>query len=315
MKKFTRKKKPVTTRKKKPVTGRKVTRAKTGPLSNPFAVDDMSAPLGRFVALYGPPGIGKTTTASYAPKPLFVCTADEKGIHEALKAGVVPDISDWVVTLDALSAPDDIPANSGHPGWNKLLSTMDLFLTGEHDRRTLVIDTGSGLQGLCYQHCASVLYKGDMLDPKGFMNYQEGYRKAAEQFWNGEFLARCNALTNAGYNVILLCHSKVYNVPNPGGEDYLCYMPSLAKGGKQDGIYEYTTKTVSAILFMGEHTRAEAETRKGKTKKVKSQYGFIGTRGEGWFVAKNWFNLQQDIDTGATAKETFANLNEHLKLA
>jgi DNA polymerase III delta prime subunit len=300
---------------------RRTTKAKVvAAVDNPFPVDPVHSERGRLILLYGPPGISKTTTAAHAPSPLFVCTHDEQGIWEAVTAGVVPDdLKNYVITLDPACNNEDIPVDTGHPGWVKLISTMDTFITGGHDRRTLVIDTTSGLQTLCFQHCASVLYKGDMLAKDGYMNYQEGYRKAAEQYWNAEFLSRCNLLTSAGYNVILLAHSKTFSEPNPGGDDYLCYTPSLHKGGKQDGIYEYTTKTCSAIMYMGTHTRAEAENagrkpRPGQKKKVKTHYGFIGVRGEGWFVAKNWFNLRNDIDMGDNAAETWANLQEHINL-
>ena len=313
----------VRTFKRKPAAksaAKKTVRSKKAALNNPFSVDKDRVPHGRLILIYGPPGISKTTTAAHAPGALFVCTHDEQGIYEALDAGVVPqDLKDYVITLDPACSNDDIPRDTGHPGWVKLVSTMDTFLAGGHDRRTLVIDTTSGLQTLCFQHCASVLYKGDMLAQDGFMNFQEGYRKAAEQFWNAEFLSRCNLLTAAGYNVILLAHSKTFSEPNPGGDDFLCYTPSLHKGGKQDSIYEYTTKTCSAIFYMGTHTRAEAEnagrkSRPGEKKKVKTHYGFIGVRSEGWFVAKNWFNLRNDIPIGDDATETWANLQQHINL-
>lgn len=164
-----------------------------------------------------------------------------------------------------------------------------------------MIDTASGLQPICQQHCASMLFGCDMNDPTGFMNYMAGYLKAAENYWNGEFLARCNRLTTAGYNVILVCHSTTMTVPNHGGVDFECYAPALAKGAKKEREYDYTLKTCSAVLYFGQHTAVSTRDNK---KKVSAQYGFIGTRGTGWYTAKNWFNLSDEIDCGETAAET-----------
>jgi hypothetical protein len=276
-------------------------------LSNPFPTlpPDHPSP-GKFILIHGDPGEGKTTVAAHAPAPLFVSTSDEKGILEAVQAGVVPsEVKDNIVILPPLSDPHSIPAG-GHPAWNLLMEVMDTFIEGNHDRRSLVIDTASGLQSICHQHCASVLFDSDMNDPKGFMNYQQGYLKAAEQFWNGEFLSRCNKITANGKNVFLICHSTTRYVPNLGGTEYECYAPSLVKGATKENIYEYTTKTVSAILYFGVHTLV-SKTQSDK-KRVASQHGFIGVREEGWFKAKNWYDLRDEIERGNSAKETWDNI-------
>ena len=281
-------------------------------LKNPFPTltGDQVAP-GKFLCLYGDPGVGKTTVAAHAPGALFVTTSSEKGIQEAVAAGVVPDdVKDNIVVLPPLSDPSDIPAG-GHPAWNTLIDIMDVFLTEEHTRRTLIIDTASGLQPICHQHCASMLFGCDMADPAGFMNYQQGYLKAAEHYWNGEFLARCNKLTTAGYNVILICHSTTMAVPNHGGSDFECYAPALIKGAKKENTYDYTLKTCSAVLYFGQHT---AVSTRDNTRKVSAQYGFIGTRGTGWYVAKNWYNLKDEIDCGESAAETWTNLTAKLPI-
>lgn len=284
--------------------------AQAAAMSNPFpTVDGDAMKVGKFLLVYGEPGSGKTTTAAHAPNPLVVTTSDEKGILEAVSAGVVPtEVRDNIVVLPPLADPDKIPTG-GHPAWVMLMGIMDSFLEEKHTRRTLVIDTASGLQSICQQHCASVLYNSSMDDPKGFMNYQQGYSKSAEHYWNGEFLARCNRLTTAGYNVILICHSSTVTVPNHGGTDFEAFAPSLAKGAKKEREYDYTMKTCSAVLYFGKHTNM---TSVDKKKKVSSQYGFIGVRDAGWYKAKNWYNLTDEIEAGDTAAETWKNLTTKL---
>jgi len=279
-------------------------------MGNPFPTltGDQVQP-GKFLLFYGEPGVGKTTVAAHAPHPLFVTTSSEKGIQEAVSVGVVPaEVADNIVVLPALSDPSAIPAG-GHPAWTTLMDIMDTFLEEEHTRRTLIIDTASGLQPICHQHCASMLFDCNMDDPAGFMNYQQGYLKAAEHYWNGEFLARCNKLTTAGYNVVLICHSTTMAVPNHGGTDFECYAPALIKGAKKENTYDYTMKTCSAVLYFGQHT---AVSTRDRTTKVSAQYGFIGVRGSGWFTAKNWYNLTDEIECGSSAAETWTNLNTKL---
>jgi len=289
------------------MTVTKIKKTASPALSNPFPTlpQGYQTP-GKFILVHGDPGEGKTTVTAHAPKSLFITTADEKGILEAVQAGVVPpDVKDHIVVLPPLSDPHQIPVG-GHPAWNLLMSIMDTFIEGDHDRRSLILDTASGLQSICHQHCASLLFNCDMNDPKGYMNYQQGYLKAAEQYWNGEFLSRCNQITSTGRNVFLICHSTTRYVPNLGGSEYECYAPSLVKGATKENIYEYTMKTVSACLYFGTHTMLSSDAR--DKKRVSSRHGFIGVREEGWFKAKNWYDLREEIPRGESAAETWANI-------
>ena len=276
-----------------------------------FKTIDGTTPPGKFILAYGEPGSYKTTTFGHAPDVLYITTSDERGIIDAIEVGVVPVKYNDVVVLPPLSEPGNIPSSGGHPAWQLLTETLSTFLHDTHDKRTVVIDTASGLQSVCHQHCASMLFNGDMNDERGFMSFQAGYLKAAEQFWNGEFLQLCNQITSLGKNVVLICHSSIMNVPNLGGAEYECYAPSLIKGAKKENIYDYTLKTVSAILYFGTQTILSTTDRKSR---VASQHGFIGVKDAGWYKAKNWYDLRDEIDMGNTAKETWGNLNSKLPI-
>jgi hypothetical protein len=306
--------------KKKPVTGSAPAKAatkKSSPakpavvkaMDNPFNTTTDFIEPGIFILPYGPPGEGKTTVFAHAPAPLFVHTSDEQGIKQALAKGVVPaDVKNWLVELEPLFNTGTAPDKVGHPGWIKLMSTMALFEEGNHDRRTLVIDSTSGLQGICHQHCASKLFKGDMTDPAGFMNYYAGYIKAAEQFWKQEFMVACSRIVAKGYNIILLAHSTLQNEPNPAGADFQIFAPDLDKR-----IWNETKKSVQGVLFMG-RCQSLKKDEKRKTK-VSAEHRFIGVARETWYEAKNWFNLDEPIDVGSTAKETWDNLNKVLQMS
>jgi len=276
-----------------------------------FPTTTDATPPGKFLLAYGEPGSYKTTTFGHTPDVLYITTSDERGILDAIQVGVVPLGLEDVIVLPPISEPGNIPVSGGHPAWNMLTETLLTFLHKTHDRRTVVIDTASGLQSICHQHCASMLFDGDMNSERGFMSYQAGYLKAAEQFWNGEFLQLCNQITSTGRNVVLICHSSMMSVPNLGGSEYECYAPSLIKGSKKENIYEYTLKTVSAILYFGTQTILSTNDRKTR---VSSQHGFIGVKDAGWYKAKNWYDLRDEIDMGNTARETWDNLNSKLPI-
>ena len=275
-------------------------------ISNPFVTQaDFEEP-GKFFMLYSPPGEGKTTVAAHAPNPLFIHTSDEQGIKQAITYKVVPaEVKDWLVELNPVCDIDEIPTG-GHPGWQKLIHTLHTFEAGNHSRRTVVIDTCSGLQTLCHQHCASLLFNQDMVAQDGFMSFYKGYHKAAEQFWQMEFLTLCSRIVAKGYNVVLLAHSSLSNEPNPSGPDYQSYSPDLEKK-----IWNYTKKAIQGLFFMG---RCQSLKKEGQKTKVSAETRFIGTTKTAWYEAKNWFNLNEPIDIGKDARTTWDNIQAKLKL-
>lgn len=264
---------------------------------------------GFFAVIYSPPGFGKTTLAAHFEKVIFTITAEEQGIKKAIEHGVVPStVSNWIVELDPVFDGNEIPRESGHPGWIKLTNTIKHFAEEDHDRQTLVLDTTSGAQSLCHQHCASKLYDGNMTAPDGYMNYYEGYIKAAEEFWQRELLTQVNKAVARGLNVVMLAHSSVKNMPNPSGLPVESHTPDLDKR-----IWNFTKKAAHAILFMGEsfsHTTDKA-TRKAK---ATGSERFIGVGHNTFYEAKNWMNLSEDIEVGTSAKETYNNLKTAFNL-
>lgn len=291
--------------KKVPVkkTSKKVVTGKAGVLDNPFpTLGEFSEP-GKFIVLYGPPGEGKSTVSAFFPDPLFIFTSDEQGIKQALAAEVVPpEVKNHLVELNPLYGSESIPKKVGHPGWKKCIETLEIFEAGDHDRKTAVIDTASGLQNLCFQHCASMLFEGNMVDEQGFMNYYAGYIKAAEQFWQRELMVTCQNIVAKGYNVVLLAHSTIKNEPNPSGPQYQIFTVDLDRR-----IWDYTKKAAQGILFLGTHRSFSVEKATKKTK-VTARDRFIGVTNQTWYDAKNWYNLQDEIDVGSSAKETYNNL-------
>lgn len=288
---------------------KKVVKKQVAQLDNPFPVlTDYTEP-GKFIIIHSNPGEGKTTIAAHAPDPLFIFTSDEQGVKQALHAKVVPkDVKNYLVELDPVCPLEEIPVDTGHPGWVKCIDTLIAFETQEHDRRSVVIDSTSGLQSLCHQHTASMMFDGDMVREDGFMNFYKGYIKAAEQYWQREFMTTCSRIVAKGFNVILLAHTKLSNEPNPAGPEVKMYAPDL-----DARIWGFTKKAVQGTLFLGKNKSFRKDQNTKKTI-VTDETRFVGVNNTTWYEAKNWFDLQDDIEVGSSAKETWDNIASALEI-
>jgi hypothetical protein len=260
---------------------------------------------GRFLMLYSPPGMGKTTLAAQFPAPMFITTSGEQGIYLYKERKLVPaDIP--IIQLEPLAPHDEIPAG-GHPGYLRCMTAMQRFRDGKHDRQTLVIDSTSGLQDICYQHCASMLFDSDM-DSKDFTAYYAGYTKAAEAFWSSELLSTMLEIVAKGFNVVLIAHSTFKPVNNPNGPDYDQYRPELDKN-----IWKYTSKDLHGVFFMGQEILVSID-QKTKKKNTVGERRFIGLSPTTYYTAKSWCTPEgmTEIDCGESAKETWSKLKEAL---
>jgi hypothetical protein len=261
---------------------------------------------GRFLMLYGPPGMGKTTLAAKFPKCAFITTSGEQGIYLYKEKGLVSKDMP-IVQLDPLFPHDQIPAGTGHPGYQRCLLALERFRDKDHDFKTMVIDSVSGLQDLCYQHCASMLFNGDM-DSKEFTAYFAGYTKAAEAFWSSEILKTILEIVAKGLNVVLLAHSTFKPVQNANGPDYDQYRPELDKG-----FLKYVSKDLHGMFFMGQEIMVSID-QKTKKKTTMGDRRFIGMAPTTYYLAKSWCTPEgvTEIDCGDSADATYKKLAEVL---
>jgi hypothetical protein len=246
---------------------------------------------GKFLMFYSEAGEGKTTLAGQFPAPLFITTAGEQGASIYKQTGKL-QAGTPVIKLDALFAHSEIPSESGHPGWIKCMETLRRFLTGKHNYKTVVIDSTSGLQDLCFQHGASMLYEGKM------------DTKSAECYWSGVFLPLCLQIVAAGYNVILIAHSTLRDVTNPTGPDFEQYRPALMKT-----VWEYTKKDLHGIFYLGREVNVQIDA-KTKKKKTMGDRRFIGFQPSTYYIAKSWVtdSETEELDAGSNERETYKSL-------
>lgn len=145
----------------------------------------------RRIVLYGTPGIGKTTWAAMAPKPIFIQTEDGLDEIEAEAFPLCESLADFYKFAGALAQED-------------------------HDYKTIAIDSADWLEKLLERHICEEAEKDTIAD----LGFGKGYKKLAVE-WE-EILNKLKRLsTDKGMHIILIAHSKVerFECPINGGYD------------------------------------------------------------------------------------------------
>lgn len=170
-----------------------------------------SSPRPPMVYLYGVGGIGKTTFASYAPRPVFLMTED--GL-----------MSPHLSSCDYLARADKDANNRLVRTYEEMCGWLDLLATGNHDYESVVIDSLDAFEPHVWkQTCENHGWKS--IETPG---YGKGYLEA-EALWR-DFLARVMRLRNErNMTVIMIGHNTVTNVQMPDSEPYNQYSPAMHK--------------------------------------------------------------------------------------
>jgi hypothetical protein len=210
------------------------------------------------VVLYGTEGIGKSTFASEAPNPIFLCSED--GTKE-LDVARYPEPRTWEEIREAVA---------------------DLRLS-KHDFGTFVLDTLDWAEPLCWD---KVCRDGKKSDIEAF-DFGKGFT-AAVDVWRA-FLGSLDELSAArNMNIILLAHSHVRKFQNPEGSDFDRYEMKLH--AKSAGIIK---EWCDALLF----AKLDIVTHeiKKRTKGIDSGARIIHTTRCAAFDAKNRYSLPSEF--------------------
>jgi hypothetical protein len=166
----------------------------------------------RRVLLYGEHGVGKSTWPSTADAPLYVC------------------IEDGLADLGVDRTPMMKRAAEVHE--------MLVHLGGQHEWKTVVLDTLDWLERLVQQHVCEANNKKTIED----FGYGRGYTLAAKKW---EMLLRClDAIHASGRNVVLLAHAKIERFSPPDADPYDRWTPDLHKS-----ICPLIQEWVDEVLF------------------------------------------------------------------
>lgn len=214
------------------------------------------------VLLYGVEGIGKSTFASGAPKPIFI-GAEE---NDELEAHRFPRCDTWAQFLEGLQT----------------------LIDEKHDYKTVVVDTIDSVEILLHK----MIIDGDKAESmaKACGGYGAGYTKAANEMTNvRRMLARLR--DDKGMNVIILAHAQKTKFDEPiHGVSYDTYEMKIDKR-----VGPLFKDWVSCILFANYVTH-KSTNKSGKEILVGIGERKILTEKRPGHDAKNRFNLPYEMN-------------------
>ena len=178
------------------------------------------------ILVHGTEGVGKSTFASQAPRPIFVQCEDGLDEIDCEKFPLATTYDDVVAAL------------------------MELR-TGEHEYETIVIDSVDWLERLiwdklCAQYGVNSIEKVDG-------GYAKGYTHALT-CWR-EIIDHLNVLRNVrGMVILMIAHSKVERFEDPESSPYDRYSPRLHKHAAA-----LVSEWADAVLFATRKIRTQSE--------------------------------------------------------
>lgn len=261
----------------------------SGSLSPPVPIARKGTDLPSRVIYHGVEGVGKTSFAAQAPKPIFIMTRGETGLLTLIDNGLIQETEHFK------------PVDS----WLTLMQCLDYLLLSEEasSYRTLVIDTMNGAERLCFEHLANSHFKGW----EAFMSYGRGPDMAQEEWI--KFLTLLDKVRETRrLAIICLTHTKVKTFKNPEGDDYDRYTPDM-----HEKTWGLSHKWADVVLFGNYETFAKKNKGELKAKAVQSTRRLFYTQRTAAWDAKNRLNLPAEIEQGNSASDAWRAFFEAAK--
>lgn len=209
------------------------------------------------IVLYGVAGIGKTTLAACAPKPIFLQTEDGLG---RIDADAFPRAAKYGDVLEQMSA----------------------LIREPNDYQTVVLDSLDALEPLLWEHVCAEGGKRTIED----FGYGKGYVAAAGE-WR-RLLSGFDMLRDAGKAVLLIAHSQVVRFESPEVDAYDRYQLRLDKRA-----CAVVSDWADAVLFA--NYRVSAVQSGDRKRGVGDGTRVLYTTERPAFAAKNRFGLPDQI--------------------
>ena len=233
------------------------------------------------IILHAVEKFGKTSWGAQFPNVLFGMSAEETGLQTLIDAGQVketPYLPPWQT-------------------WEEAMDSIDYLTDNEHQHKTLVIDTGNGLEKLLHSFICRRDY-GGKYDKSGFLSYMQGFEAAIPE-WQ-IMLSKLDKLREVRkVRPVMLCHTRIKNFKNPIGSDFDRYIPAM-----HEKTWEATHRWADVILFGNFYIDTTKENG-GRAKGVGGQQRIIYTVKHAAFDAGNRLSLPEEIDCGNSAAEAF----------
>jgi hypothetical protein len=214
---------------------------------------------------YGPEGVGKSSLAADAPKPLFI---DVEGGADNI------DVARYMFRDE----------DGGHVprSYSEVTAAIeDLIANPGHGHETLVLDTIDALEALVHRHVCETNGKTSIEE----FGFGKGYQVALDEF--RRFLAQLDTLRAKGMQVVMLGHSIVKTFKNPEGEDYDRYQ--LRVHDKTGGLIKEWCDVVGFVRFDGGAAKLKGDASQAK-------------RARGWSTGKRVVHLARDAAWDAKSR-------------
>lgn len=212
------------------------------------------------VCVYGIPGVGKSTFAGAAPKPIVFDLEGGSNFLEVSRVGP-------------------------HRSWEDVVSDLRELTTEEHGFETVVIDTLDALEALCIEYVCRKANKATLAD----FDWGGGYAQLLSEW---RLLLRALEVTREKkrMNVVLIAHEHRKPFSDPELGSYEMYRPKL-----NEKVWGITNEWVDAVLF-AQFDQAIVEKEGQKTRAFVSGRRVLRTQRGTGYVAKNRFGLPAEME-------------------
>lgn len=209
------------------------------PDNDRFVITSGRMAVAQKVVVFGPGGVGKSSLAALAPKP------------------VVLDIESSTNRLDV-----DRIGGAQIQTWSDLRAVLQSNRLDNHE--TIVIDSVTKAEEMAVAHVLATIKhdKGHAVSGLEAYGFGKGVRHLYDTFLH--LLVDCDRHVRAGRNIVFVAHDCTAEVPNPGGDDFLQYQMRLQTDKKgaasiRNRVFEWADH----VLFVG-YDVVVSETGKGK---------------------------------------------------
>ncbi len=237
-------------------------------------VTKTAKPLPPRIVMYAGEKFGKSSWAAHSWNPVFLMTKGETGLIPLIESGRVPAVAHF---------PTDFQR------WEDLKNAVGELRDGQHDYRTLVLDTGNGAEQLCTSSVCDDSFMGHWGD---YASFGRGDAMAAKEWV--KFLDLLDSVRiKRRMAVIILHHAKVKTFSDPAGKSWDQWRPEAV-----EKLWSSTHKWADVILFGGFKTTVT------KDEKATGESRYIRSDASGAVVAGNRYGLPTEL----TAKPGAENL-------
>lgn len=217
-----------------------------------------SVPTPPIITIVASPGAGKTSLGGLFPAPLFVQAESCETVFEGWAEDVQPTAFPQLPKV----ARDEAGNVKGSTK-RELLDQLREVVTGEHEFKTLVIDSVTALSRLFENEIACLSGVGNIADAAG--GFHKGYIELAS--WHAEVIYACETIRRRrGMAIVFLAHTgvqKVKNRPDEGSE-YTVYGLDMHTASSQQYI---SNSDMVAYIKKEEFIQGAESNRKGQPTK------------------------------------------------